>query len=90
MKRGLSAGIELITTYDRTALSSTLVEDFIVVALVCGLFLLHACSPLVAILTLPLGVLIALAMMRVQACEADPVYRTLDATDYCRLSRVQQ
>jgi Cu(I)/Ag(I) efflux system membrane protein CusA/SilA len=79
LKRGLPAGVELVTTYDRSALidraidnlSSKLIEEFVVVALVCGLFLLHARSALVAILTLPLGVLIALAVMRVQGVEAN-------------------
>ncbi len=79
LKRGLPEGVELVTTYDRSALidraidnlSSKLIEEFIVVALVCGLFLLHARSALVAILTLPLGVLVALAVMRVQGVEAN-------------------
>ncbi|HEY0647921.1 CusA/CzcA family heavy metal efflux RND transporter, partial [Phenylobacterium sp.] len=48
-----------------------LIEEFVVVALVCGLFLWHARSALVAILTLPLGVLFALLVMRVQGVNAN-------------------
>src|SRR3546814_10929033 len=51
--------------------SDLLVEEFIVVALVCALFLWHARSALVAILTLPLGVLAALIVMRLQGLNAN-------------------
>ncbi len=67
----LPEGVGVIPVYDRSALieraigtlTSTLVEESIVVALVCFLFLLHARSALVAILMLPIGILIALASM---------------------------
>jgi len=79
LKRSLPAGVEVVTTYDRSQLidraisnlTQKLVEEFVVVALVCGLFLWHARSALVAILTLPLGVLFALLVMRVQGVNAN-------------------
>jgi len=79
LKKGLPPGVEIITTYDRSGLidravdnlTSKLVEEFIVVAVVCGLFLWHARSALVAIITLPLGILIALIVMRVQGVNAN-------------------
>ena len=79
LKGSLPPGVEVVTTYDRSQLidraisnlSQKLVEEFVVVALVCGLFLWHARSALVAILTLPLGVLFALLVMRVQGVNAN-------------------
>ena len=79
LKRSLPPGVEIVTTYDRSQLidraisnlSQKLVEEFVVVALVCGLFLWHARSALVAILTLPLGVLFALLVMRMQGVNAN-------------------
>jgi Cu(I)/Ag(I) efflux system membrane protein CusA/SilA len=79
LKRGLPPGVEIVPTYDRSSLidraidnlKSKLIEAFIVVALVCGIFLWHARSALVGILTLPLGVLAALIVMRVQGVDAN-------------------
>ncbi len=79
LRAGLPAGVEVVTTYDRSGLidsaianlSSKLIEEFVIVALVCGLFLWHARSALVAILTLPLGILIAFIVMRVQGLNAN-------------------
>ncbi|MCA1653269.1 MAG: efflux RND transporter permease subunit [Sphingomonadales bacterium] len=79
LKKSLPPGVEVVTTYDRSGLidravenlTSKLIEEFIVVALVCGLFLWHARSALVAILTLPLGILFALIVMRVQGVNAN-------------------
>jgi Cu(I)/Ag(I) efflux system membrane protein CusA/SilA len=79
LKRSLPPGVEVVTTYDRSQLidravgnlTRKLVEEFVVVALVCGLFLWHARSALVAILTLPLGVLFALGLMRLQGVNAN-------------------
>ncbi|HEX7886053.1 MAG TPA: efflux RND transporter permease subunit [Phenylobacterium sp.] len=79
LKRSLPAGVEVITTYDRSQLidraianlSQKLLEEFVVVGIVCALFLWHARSALVAILTLPLGVLFALLVMRVQGVNAN-------------------
>jgi Cu(I)/Ag(I) efflux system membrane protein CusA/SilA len=79
LKRSLPPGVEVVTTYDRSQLidraienlTGKLGEEFIIVALVCGLFLWHVRSALVAILTLPLGVLIAFIIMRLQGVNAD-------------------
>jgi len=79
LKKSLPPGVEVVTTYDRSGLidravenlTSKLIEEFIVVALVCALFLWHARSALVAILTLPLGILIAFIVMRVQGLNAN-------------------
>ena len=79
LKRSLPAGVEVVTTYDRSQLidraisnlTHKLLEEFVVVALVCALFLWHARSALVAILTLPLGVLFAFLIMRVQGVNAN-------------------
>ncbi|MBL8381251.1 MAG: efflux RND transporter permease subunit [Burkholderiales bacterium] len=79
LKPGLPAGIEIVETYDRSGLieravahlRDKLVEEFIVVALVCVLFLLHVRSALVAVITLPLGVLIAFIVMRWQGINAN-------------------
>jgi Cu(I)/Ag(I) efflux system membrane protein CusA/SilA len=79
LKAGLPRGVEIVTAYDRSGLidravenlTSKLLEEFAIVALVCGLFLWHARSALVAILTLPLGILIAFIVMRVQGLNAN-------------------
>ncbi len=79
LRRSLPAGVEIVPTYDRSQLidrsidnlRGKLIEEFVIVALVCVLFLGHARSALVAILTLPLGVLAALIVMRVQGVNAN-------------------
>lgn len=79
LKAGLPPGVELVTVYDRSQLidravdnlTHKLIEEFIVVALVCGLFLWHVRSALVAILTLPIGVLSAFIIMRFQGVNAN-------------------
>lgn len=79
LKRSLPAGVEIITTYDRSGLieravdnlEGKLVEEFVIVALVCALFLFHLRSALVAILSLPLGVLAAFIVMRHQGINAN-------------------
>ena len=68
----LPAGVHIVTTYDRTdlierslkTLLRTLLEESLIVALVCAVFLLHLRSALVAIITLPLGILAALTLIR--------------------------
>ena len=73
IKASLPAGTEIVPVYDRSdlihraiaTLKTTLIEESIIVALVCMVFLLHARSALVAIITLPLGVLIAYVCMHV-------------------------
>ncbi len=75
----LPAGIEIVPVYDRGALIEravgtlrrALIEESIVVALVCMLFLLHVRSALVAIVSLPLGILAALLIMRWQGINAN-------------------
>jgi Cu(I)/Ag(I) efflux system membrane protein CusA/SilA len=67
----LPEGIKIVPVYDRSdlikraidTLSWTLLEEFLVVALVCAVFLFHARSALVAIAVLPVGLLIAIALM---------------------------
>ncbi|MBN0864050.1 efflux RND transporter permease subunit, partial [Pseudomonas aeruginosa] len=67
LKNSLPPGVEIVPTYDRSSLigraienlSHKLVEEFIVVAVVCALFLFHLRSALVAIVSLPLGILAA-------------------------------
>ncbi|MFV3314562.1 efflux RND transporter permease subunit [Pseudomonas sp. NY15374] len=79
LKKSLPAGVELVTTYDRSQLidravdnlTHKLLEEFIVVALVCAAFLWHLRSSLVAIVSLPVGVLIALIVMRHQGINAN-------------------
>ena len=68
----LPAGVRVVTTYDRSdlihrsiaTLKRTLIEESIIVALVCLVFLLHARSAVVAIATLPLGIIAALVFTR--------------------------
>jgi Cu(I)/Ag(I) efflux system membrane protein CusA/SilA len=79
LKKSLPPGVDVVTVYDRSQLidravenlTHKLVEEFIVVAIVCGLFLWHVRSALVAILTLPLGVLAAFVVMRFQGVNAN-------------------
>ena len=79
LKPGLPAGVEIVPVYDRSALieravdhlQGKLVEEFAVVALVCLAFLLHLRSALVAVVSLPLGVLAAFVVMRLQGVNAN-------------------
>ncbi|MCY1510484.1 Cation efflux system protein CusA [compost metagenome] len=79
LKKSLPNGVEIVTTYDRSQLieravlnlSQKLIEEFIVVALVCAAFLWHLRSSMVAIVSLPVGVLIAFAIMRYQGINAN-------------------
>ncbi|MGF6998450.1 efflux RND transporter permease subunit [Paraburkholderia sp. GAS32] len=79
LKRSLPAGVEVVTTYDRSQLieravdnlKDKLVEEFIIVGLVCAVFLFHLRSAFVAILSLPLGVLAAFIVMRYQGVNAN-------------------
>ena len=79
LKAGLPPGVEVVETYDRSGLiersvrhlAEKLVEEFIVVALVCLVFLIHLRSSLVAIVTLPLGVLAAFIVMYYQGVNAN-------------------
>jgi len=79
LKKGLPEGVEIIPVYDRSALieravdnlSSKLVEEFIVVALVCIAFLFHVRSSMVAIISLPVGIFIAFIIMYFQGINAN-------------------
>jgi Cu(I)/Ag(I) efflux system membrane protein CusA/SilA len=79
LQQGLPKGVEIIATYDRSelihrsvaTLRDRLIEEFIVVTLVCALFLFHLRSALVAIVSLPLGVLAAFAVMNWQGVNAN-------------------
>jgi len=79
LKAGLPEGVEIVTVYDRSGLiersvenlKEKLIEEFIVIGLVCLLFLMHARSAMVAILTLPLGVLMAFIIMQWQGLAAN-------------------
>ncbi|MBU1365800.1 MAG: efflux RND transporter permease subunit [Gammaproteobacteria bacterium] len=72
LKSGLPSGTEIVAVYDRSTLIEraianlkwTLVEESLIVAAVCVIFLMHVRSALVAILTLPIGILIAFIAMR--------------------------
>ncbi len=71
LSRSLPDGVEIVETYDRSALikravstlNGKLIEEFIVVALVCALFLFHLRSALVIMLSLPVGILVAFIVM---------------------------
>jgi Cu(I)/Ag(I) efflux system membrane protein CusA/SilA len=79
LRQGLPPGVEIVQTYDRSGLiqravnnlSHKLVAEFVVVALVCLIFLFHLRSAAVAIVSLPLGILIAFIVMRAQGINAN-------------------
>src|ERR1700686_2093814 len=79
LQRGLPKGVEIISTYDRSeliqksvaTLRDRLIEEFIVVTLVCALFLFHLRSPFVSIISLPLGILAAFTVMNWQGVNAN-------------------
>ena len=81
LKASLPPGVEVVPTYDRSDLikravrtvGNTLLEQFIIVALICIVFLFHTRSALVSIVSLPLGVLIAFIVMRYQGITANIV-----------------
>ena len=79
LQAGLPPGVEIVPTYDRsnlieravTNLQNKLIEEFVVVALVCFVFLFHLRSALVAIVTLPLGILASFIVMHYQGVNAN-------------------
>lgn len=79
LKKGLPAGVEIITTYDRSTLIShavdnlyeKLLEEFLVVVIICAIFLFHFRSSLVIIISLPIGILGAFTIMHVQGLNAN-------------------
>ncbi|MDN4502739.1 CusA/CzcA family heavy metal efflux RND transporter [Alteromonadaceae bacterium BrNp21-10] len=79
LKQGLPEGVEIVTVYDRSELINNavenlwlkLLEEFAVVALVCVIFLFHIRSSLVAIISLPVGILTAFIIMHLQGINAN-------------------
>lgn len=79
LKNGLPDGVELVTVYDRSELientvsnlSKKLLEEMAVVALVCLVFLLHARSALVAVISLPLALLASILLMQLLGINAN-------------------
>lgn len=79
LKANLPPGVQIVTTYDRSVLigkaiknlREKLLEEFLVVALICGVFLFHFRSSLVAIVSLPIGILMAFIAMRMQGLNAN-------------------
>ncbi len=79
LKAGLPEGVEIVPVYDRgdlieravDNLKEKLIEESIVVSIICVLFLLHVRSALVAVLTLPLGILMAFIFMQWQGLNAN-------------------
>jgi Cu(I)/Ag(I) efflux system membrane protein CusA/SilA len=79
LKKSLPEGVEIVTVYDRSALIKRavnnlgfkLLEEFGVVALVCVIFLFHVRSSLVAIVSLPVGILTAFIIMHLQGLNAN-------------------
>ncbi len=79
LRKGLPAGVDIETVYDRSGLIERavsnlwrkLLEEFIVVALVCVVFLFHLRSSLVAIVSLPVGILMAFIVMHLQGINAN-------------------
>jgi len=75
----LPDGVEIVTTYDRSGLiqrsvdtlKSTLIKEFVVVALICAAFLFHLRSSAIIVLSLPLGVLVAFIIMKLQGINAN-------------------
>ena len=79
LKAGLPEGVEIVTVYDRSALiqravdnlKEKLIEESIVVAIICVIFLLHLRSAMVAIFSLPVGILMAFIVMNHQGLSAN-------------------
>ena len=79
LKAGLPEGVEIVTVYDRSGLISraidslwkSLAEELAIVALICVIFLFHVRSSLVAVFSLPLGILTAFTVMYWQGLNAN-------------------
>ena len=79
LRSALPEGVEIVPVYDRSSLidraiqnlTHKLIEEFIVVALVCAIFLWHVRSALVAVITLPLGLALAFIAMHFQGLNAN-------------------
>jgi copper/silver efflux system protein len=79
IQAGLPKGVEIVPTYDRSNLiqravanlNGKLIQEFVIVALVCAVFLFHLRSAFVAIISLPLGILVAFTVMHYQGVNAN-------------------
>lgn len=79
LQKSLPEGVEIVTTYDRSSLIQRavdnlyekLLEEFIVVTLICAAFLFHFRSALVVIISLPMGILAAFIVMHLQGINAN-------------------
>ena len=79
LQQGLPDGVEIVETYNRatlieravSTLQSRLLEEFLLVVIVCALFLVHLRSALVILVTLPIGILCAFIIMRLQGINAN-------------------
>ncbi len=79
LRAGLPEGVEVVETYDRSALiqrsvdnlKRKLVDEFIVVAIVCFVFLFHARSGLIVVIVTPIAVLSAFTVMHLQGVNAN-------------------
>jgi len=79
LKKGLPDGVEIIETYDRSILIENavgnlrdkLIKEFLIIALVCVVFLFHLRSAFIAIIILPIGILIAFIVMQKQGINAN-------------------
>ena len=79
LRGALPDGVEIVETYDRSALinravdtlAHRLIEEFLVVILVCALFLFHLRSSLVILVSLPVGILVAFLVMKSQGINAN-------------------
>ena len=79
LEPGLPDGVEIVTTYDRSqlieraveTLNTKLIQEFLIVASICAVFLLHLRSSLIVVLSLPVGILAAFIVMRWQGINAN-------------------
>ena len=79
LKQGLPDSVEIVETYDQSALikrslntlRDTLIEESVIVMLVCALFLFHIRASLVVVFSLPIAILIAFGLMRLQGINAN-------------------
>lgn len=79
LKKGLPVGIEIVPVYDRgdlieravDSLTTSLLQELVIVSIVVLIFLLHVRSAFVAMVTVPLGILIAFIVMRFQGLNAN-------------------
>jgi Cu(I)/Ag(I) efflux system membrane protein CusA/SilA len=79
LEKSLPKGVEIVETYDRSGLieravenlKEKLLEEFLVVALVCAVFLFHLRSSLIIVISLPIGILAAFIIMHLQGITAN-------------------